>query len=160
MEWIGWILVMLLFLVGMAGAVYPVLPGVLAIYGGFLVYGWLISFEPLTTLFWVIQTFILVIIFLADYLVSALGIQKFGGSKAAMWGSTIGLILGPFVIPVVGLLVGPFIGAVIGELTVKSPLLQAFRIGGISLLSLLSSIAVKIVLQLAMIIYFLWVVLL
>lgn len=35
MEIAGWILVIVLFAVGMAGAIFPVLPGALAIYGAF-----------------------------------------------------------------------------------------------------------------------------
>lgn len=33
---LGWIVVILLFVIGMVGAVYPILPGVLAIYAAFL----------------------------------------------------------------------------------------------------------------------------
>ncbi|WP_249662219.1 DUF456 domain-containing protein, partial [Lysinibacillus fusiformis] len=55
----------------------------------------------------------------ADTVANAFGIKKFGGSNAGMWGSTIGLLLGPFVIPVAGILIGPFLGAVIAELLVE-----------------------------------------
>ena len=41
--------------------------------------------------------------------------QKLGGSKAAVTGSTIGLIAGFFIGPV-GIILGPFIGALIGEM--------------------------------------------
>jgi uncharacterized protein YqgC (DUF456 family) len=155
-EFIGWFLIILLFILGMAGAIYPVLPGVIAVYGAFLVYGVFFGFEPLGMWFWVFQTFILIIIFVADYLVSALGIKKFGGSKAALWGSTIGLLIGPFIIPVGGLIIGPFVGAVIGELLNRVPLKKAFHIGWISLLSLFSSMVVKIILQTVMIGVFLY----
>ena len=66
---LGWIVVILLFVVGMVGAVYPVLPGVLAIYGAFFIYGWLISWEPFGFWFWLIQTLIVIIIIVADYAV-------------------------------------------------------------------------------------------
>jgi uncharacterized protein YqgC (DUF456 family) len=159
MEYIGWTLIILLFLVGMAGTIYPILPGVVAIYAAFLVYGGFFGFAELGAWFWIIQTLILVLIFVADYLMSALGIKKFGGSKAALWGSTIGLIVGPFVIPVIGLVLGPLLGAIIGELLSKATFGKAVKIGFISLLSLFSSMIVKMALQGIMIVYFLVIVL-
>ncbi|MCD1259808.1 DUF456 family protein [Paenibacillus athensensis] len=160
MDIVGWILVIALFAIGMAGAVYPVLPGVLAIYGAFFLYGWLISFEPFTWLFWLLQTLIVVIILVADYAVSAMGVKKFGGSRASVIGSTIGLIVGPFVIPAFGLILGPFIGAVIGELIIGTSWQQALRVGWGSVLGFFSSVVVKVVLQLVMIVLFLlWVLL-
>ncbi|MEW9700678.1 DUF456 domain-containing protein [Paenibacillus sp. SI8] len=155
---LGWILVVLLFAVGMLGAVYPVLPGVLAIYGAFFLYGWLIGFEPFGVWFWLIQSLIVLIIIVADYVVSALGVKKFGGSRASVIGSTIGLIIGPFAIPAFGLIIGPFLGAVIAELIIGTPWNKAFSVGLGSVLGFFSSVVVKIVLQLLMIVIFLiWV---
>lgn len=155
---LGWIVVILLFVIGMVGAVYPILPGVLAIYAAYFIYGWLISWEPFGFWFWLIQTLVVIIIIVADYAVSALGVKKFGGSKAAVWGSTIGLIIGPFVIPAFGIILGPFIGAVVGELIAGSSWQNAVRTGIGSVLGFFASSVVKIVLQLGMIIiFFLWV---
>ncbi|MGG1517488.1 DUF456 domain-containing protein [Paenibacillus oryzisoli] len=155
---LAWVLVILLFVVGLAGAIYPVLPGVLAIYGAFFLYGWLISFEPFGWWFWTIQTLIVVIIMVADYAVSALGVKKFGGSRAAVIGSTIGLIIGPFVIPAFGLILGPFIGAVLGELIIGTNWKLAIKSGVGSVLGFFASSVVKIALQLVMIIlFFIWI---
>jgi uncharacterized protein YqgC (DUF456 family) len=151
MEFVGWLLVIALFIVGMIGTVYPVLPSVLAIYGAFFIYGWLISFKPFGIWFWLIQTLIVAIIVIADYAVSAYGVKRFGGSRASMIGSTIGLIIGPFVIPAFGLIIGPFLGAVIGELIRGTEWKLAIKAGIGSVLGFFSSVAVKIVLQLIMI---------
>jgi uncharacterized protein YqgC (DUF456 family) len=156
MQELAWFLVIMLFIVGMAGAVYPILPSVVAIYAAFIVYGFLVTFDPFTPIFWTWQTVILILIFVADYLVSALGIQKYGGSKAAMWGSMVGVLIGPFIIPVAGLFIGPFIGALLGELWNKSTLAQSVRIGGISVISLFSSMMAKLILQGIMISIFLF----
>ncbi|WP_240419306.1 DUF456 domain-containing protein [Paenibacillus periandrae] len=154
----AWIIVILLFIIGMIGAVYPIFPGAIAIFAAFFVYGWMVSFEPFGIWFWVIQSTIFVGLIVADYAVSALGVKRFGGNKASVIGSMIGLIVGPFVIPVVGLIVGPFLGAVIGELIIGTETKQAFRAGLGALIGLLSSVVVKVVLQALMIIlFFIWV---
>lgn len=159
MDILGWILVIALFAVGMAGAVYPVLPGVLAIYFAFFVYGWFFSFEPFGWFFWIIQTLIVVVLMVADYAVGAWGVKKFGGSKLSVWLSTIGIIIGPFVIPAFGLVLGPLIGAMIGELIKGESLSKAFKVGIGSVVGLFSSAVVKILLQLIMIILFIiWIV--
>lgn len=159
LEVIGWLLVVALFAVGMAGAVYPVLPGVLAVYGAFFVYGLFFGFEAFGLWFWLVQTFIVLVVIVADYAVGTLGVKVFGGSRASAVGGVAGLILGPFVIPVVGLLLGPFLGALIGEWATGSPLKRALKAALGALLGLLSSAAVKIVLQLLMILLFiLWLV--
>ncbi|WP_159886346.1 DUF456 domain-containing protein [Paenibacillus puerhi] len=155
----AWIIVILLFAVGMAGAVYPVLPGALAIYGAYFVYGWMIGFKPFGVWFWLLQTTIVAVLMVADYLVNAIGVKKFGGNRASVVGSTIGLIAGPFVIPVVGLIAGPFLGAVVGELIVGTPVKQALRAGLGALVGFFSGLFVKVTLQLLMIILFIvWVV--
>ncbi|TVY08525.1 DUF456 domain-containing protein [Paenibacillus cremeus] len=154
----AWTIVVVLFVVGMAGAVYPVLPGALAIFAAFFVYGWMISFEPFGLWFWLIQSTIVVVLLIADYAVSALGVKRFGGTRASVIGSTVGLILGPFVIPVAGLLIGPFLGAVIGELVVGTEIRQAVRAGVGALVGFFSGLVVKFGLQLVMIALFIvWV---
>jgi uncharacterized protein YqgC (DUF456 family) len=155
---LGWLLVIVLFVIGMVGTVYPILPGVVAVYAAFFIYGWLISFEPFGFWFWSIQSLIVISVVVADYAVSAMGVKKFGGSRASVIGSTIGLIVGPFVIPAFGILLGPFIGAVIGELLMGTKWNAALKAGVGSVIGFFSSVVVKIVLQLLMIIlFFLWV---
>ncbi|MEK3733602.1 MULTISPECIES: DUF456 domain-containing protein [Paenibacillus] len=158
MDILGWFIVIALFVIGMAGAIYPILPGVLAIYFALFVYGWFFSFADYTLWFWIIQTLILVVLFIADYAVNAWGVKKLGGSKASIWGSTIGLIIGPFVIPAFGLIIGPFLGALIGEMLTGSSPGKSLKVGMGSVLGLFSSVLVKVILQLAMIIiFFIWV---
>ncbi|MCG3089075.1 DUF456 domain-containing protein [Sporosarcina cyprini] len=144
MEWIGWIVAIIFFLVAFAGLIYPIIPSVVFIVGGFLLYGWIVSFEEMNWLFWVIQILFVVLLFSADTLANLVGVKRFGGSKAGMWGSTIGLLAGPFVIPVAGILLGPFIGAVLAELIVsRSGLKQSLMTGIGSLVGFLTSVLAK-----------------
>lgn len=158
MEIAGWIIVIVLFAIGMAGAIFPILPGALAIYAAFFVYGFFISFSPFGFWFWAIQTLIVASLFIADYAVNAWGVKRFGGSRASVIGSTIGVIAGPFVIPAFGLILGPLIGAIIGELIVGSNWDKSLKVGFGSVVGLFSSMVVKIILQLIMIIlFFIWI---
>ncbi|MEF3303640.1 DUF456 domain-containing protein [Paenibacillus sp. GYB003] len=158
MDILGWILVIALFAVGMAGAIFPILPGVLAVYGAFFVYGLFFGFGEFGFWFWLLQTSVVAAILVADYIVNAWGVKKFGGSRASVVGSTIGLLAGPFVIPGVGLLVGPFLGAWIGELIAGADMRQATRAGIGALVGFLSSTFVKLVLQTIMIVlFFVWI---
>ncbi|KOY80874.1 DUF456 domain-containing protein [Lysinibacillus sp. FSL H8-0500] len=155
MEVIGWILVIACFMISFIGLVYPIIPGVLFLLGGFLVYGLFFSFAELSWWFWVIEILFVVLLFGADTVANAFGIKKFGGSNAGMWGSTIGLLIGPFVIPVAGILIGPFLGAVIAELIVeKRTFSEAVKSGVGSLIGFLTSTVAKAVIQIVMIILF------
>ncbi|MGF7047066.1 uncharacterized protein YqgC (DUF456 family) [Paenibacillus sp. DS2015] len=154
---LGWILIIALFGIGLAGAVFPVLPGALAIYAAFFVYGWFFGFDAFGVWFWIIQTLIVVVLIVADYIVGAWGTKKFGGSRLSVILSTIGVIIGPFVIPAFGLIIGPFIGALVGELISGSSLSKSVKVGWGSLVGLFSSMVVKVILQIGMIIiFFIW----
>ncbi|WP_080845061.1 DUF456 domain-containing protein [Cytobacillus gottheilii] len=159
MEAIYWIIIAILFIVAFVGLVYPIIPSVLFIAAGFLLYGFLFSFEPFSWLFWTIQILFVILLFTADYAANLIGVKKYGGSKAGIWGSTIGLLAGPFVIPVLGILIGPFLGAVIAEVAVhKKNLKEAAKIGFGSVVGFVSSVVTKGIIQAIMIIYFLLVV--
>lgn len=155
MEIVGWILVIACFIISFVGLVYPILPGVFFLIGGFLLYGAFFSFAELTWWFWVIEILFVVLLFAADTVANVFGIKKFGGSNAGMWGSTIGLLIGPFVIPFAGILMGPFLGAVIAELIVeRRGVGEALKSGIGSLVGFLTSTITKAVIQVAMIIVF------
>ncbi|WP_026676718.1 DUF456 domain-containing protein [Fictibacillus gelatini] len=160
MDTLYWILIALSFLLAFVALFYPILPGVLFLALGFILYGVFYSFTPFTIPFIIIQAILFISLFVVDYVSNLYGVKRKGGSKAAIWGSTIGLIVGPFVIPIAGLLVGPFLGAVLAEIIVhKKSFPEAFRVGIGSLLGFIGGTIVKIFVQLIMICYFLWVVL-
>jgi uncharacterized protein YqgC (DUF456 family) len=155
MEILYWIIVIALFIGAFVGLIYPIIPSVLFIGLGFIAYGLLFSFEELHIWFWIIEGLFISLLFIADYLGNLIGVKKFGGSKAAGWGSTIGLLAGPFVIPVAGILIGPFLGAILAELIVeKKELKQAIKVGVGSVIGFLSSTIVKFFIQVVMLVYF------
>jgi len=160
MEIVYWSLIAILFIVAFVGLVYPIIPSVIFLVAGFLLYGLFFSFEPFHWLFWVIQGLFVILLFVADYIANMIGIKKYGGSKAGIWGSTIGLIFGPFIIPVLGILIGPFIGAIAAELLFnKRNFTESIKIGFGSVIGFISSVVTKTIIQAIMIGYFLVVVL-
>ena len=160
MDTVYWILIAVLFAGGLAGLVVPVIPSVLLTLGGMLLYGVLFSFEPFGWFFWTVQLLFTALLFIADYAANLYGVKRFGGTKAGIWGSTVGLLAGPFIIPFAGILIGPFIGAVIAEMAVhRTSLGKAAKIGAGSVAGFIGSTAVKGAIQIGMIAYFLFTVL-
>jgi len=152
---IAWTLIIVFFVIAFIGLIYPIILSVIFIIGGFIVYGLFYSFSDLPWWFWVIEILLVVLLFGADTVSNLVGVKKFGGSKAGMWGSTIGLLIGPFVIPFAGILVGPFLGAVLAELFVtKSSWEQSLKTGVGSLVGFLTSIVTKGIVQSGMILLF------
>ncbi|WP_391123190.1 DUF456 domain-containing protein [Psychrobacillus sp. L3] len=155
MEIIGWILIVASFIVAFIGTFYPIIPSVVFMVLGYIIYGLFFSFADLNWLFWAIQLLFVLLLISADMASNAFGVKKFGGTKAGMWGSTIGLIVGPFVIPVVGILLGPFLGAVLAELIfTRKGLKQAIKSGIGSLVGFLTSSVVKIIILTVMLVIF------
>ncbi|WP_170007681.1 DUF456 domain-containing protein [Bacillus fonticola] len=155
MSIIGWALVVLLLILSFVGIVYPIIPSAVVLIAAYVVYGLFFSFDALTWTFWVWQGILLALLFVADYVATALGVTRLGGSNAGVWGSTVGILVGPFVLPFAGLILGPFLGAMIAELIVhKRSLKDAAKIGFGSFLGFLGSSVTKALLQVVMIVIF------
>lgn len=116
-----WLLV-LVMVVGVAGAVIPALPGSSLILVAVVVWGAVKGFSSVTVALGVaIAVFLLSA--LVDFLGSYLGAKKAGASSWGQWGAIIGLVLGilgllpalPVGGPILGMLIGPLLGAFIGE---------------------------------------------
>lgn len=154
-ELLFWSLIILSFTIAFVGLIYPIIPSVLFILLGFILYGLFFTFGDFTWFFWTVQILFIVLLFGADYAANLFGVKRFGGSKAGIWGSTIGLLVGPFIIPVIGILIGPLAGAVIGELVVnRTPFKKALKIGFGSLIGFITSVITKGTIQAVMIIIF------
>ncbi|MGK0494305.1 MAG: hypothetical protein ACJAU2_000684 [Maribacter sp.] len=111
----------LFMLVGILGSFLPVLPGPpISWIGLFLLY----LTKSVPDNWWVLGiTLVVALIILAlDYIIPAIGTKKFGGTKAGMIGTTIGLLIALFfpILGPLGIIIWPFIGALIGELLNKA----------------------------------------
>ncbi|MEB8327872.1 DUF456 domain-containing protein [Flavobacteriaceae bacterium KMM 6897] len=110
-----------LMLTGILGSFLPVLPGPPISWVGLL----LLHFTDVIPMDWVflgITLGIAILVLTLDYIIPVMGTKKFGGSKAGMIGTTIGLVVA-LIFPILGffgIIVWPFIGALLGELSNKA----------------------------------------
>ena len=142
-----------LMILGILGSFLPVLPGVPLSWVGLLLL-YLAPSVPIN--YWVLGiAFILTaIIYALQLVIPAMGTKKYGGSKAGMWGATIGLVIGIFVPIPLGIIIGAFAGAFIGEIINKSDSKSALRAAYGSFIGLLASTFMELVVAVGFLIFF------
>ena len=118
----------ILILVGLAGAVVPVLPGVPLVFGGMLLAAWADHFRHIGTITLILLGILAALALLVDFLAGMLGAKRVGASTRALWGASIGMLAG-FFFGLPGVLLGPFLGAVAGELSAGGRLDRATHVG-------------------------------
>jgi uncharacterized protein YqgC (DUF456 family) len=106
----------LLLLAGFAGCILPMLPGpplaYVALFCVTIDRGWAVY----TTLEIVLLGVLMALVTVVDLLLPVLGAKKHGASRAGVWLSVAGLVVGTFLFPPFGFLLGAFAGALAGEL--------------------------------------------
>ena len=107
----------LAMLVGIVGAVLPILPGSTLAFGSLLL-AKILNYSELN--WWIVGIFgfFTILGIVLDYTVPIATTKKMGGSKYGIWGLILGLIIGIIFSPFgfVSIIVAPFLGALIGEL--------------------------------------------
>jgi uncharacterized protein YqgC (DUF456 family) len=140
-------------LVGLVGAIVPVLPGIPLIFAGIWIIagvdgyrhlglGWLLGIAAVGAVGLVV-----------DLLAGALGAKRMGASSQAVWGALIGTMVGLF-FGIPGLLIGPFFGAVLGELSAGNSILRSAHAGVSAWVGLLFGTIIKLVSSLMMVALF------
>ncbi|MBZ9728587.1 DUF456 domain-containing protein [Salegentibacter sp. JZCK2] len=142
-----------LMILAILGSFLPVLPGVPLSWVGLLLL-YLAPSVPMN--YWVLGiAFILAaIIYALQLIIPAMGTKKYGGSKAGMWGATIGLVIGIFVPIPLGIVIGAFAGAFIGEIINKSDSKSALRAAYGSFIGLLASTFMELVVAVGFLIFY------
>ena len=145
-----WLLAIILVSAGMAGLVFPALPGAPVLFAGLLAAAWAEGFEHVGSGTLIVLGVMALLTYLVDFLAGAFGAKRFGASGRAVIGATLGAIVGIF-FGIPGVLLGPFIGAVLGELTAHSNLKAAGRAGVGATVGLALGVAAKLALAFAMV---------
>lgn len=120
MTWIEYTalsLTSLIFLIGLATSLLPVVPGSLIVWSGVIIHKLWMGDASVSWNIVIITGIIMLIGQIADFVMGVWGARKFG----ATWKGAVGALLGAFVgfflpPPLFWLIVGPVIGAIIGEL--------------------------------------------
>jgi uncharacterized protein YqgC (DUF456 family) len=145
-----WLLAIILVTAGMAGLVFPALPGAPVLFAGLVAAAWAEEFEHVGSGTLIVLGVMALLTYLVDFLAGAFGAKRFGASGRAIIGATLGAIAGLF-FGIPGVLLGPFIGAVLGELTAHSNLKAAGRAGIGATVGLALGAAAKLTLAFAMV---------
>lgn len=145
-----YILAALLMVGGLAGSVLPVLPGIPMVFGGIWLVAAVDGYRHLGWWWLLIIGAIGAVGVIVDFVAGALGAKRVGASPRALWGATIGTIVGMF-FGIPGLLFGPFIGAIVGELASGNSVLRSAHVGIGTWLGLLLGTLLKLVLSFLMV---------
>ena len=141
------ILAAFFIILGIIGSFLPVLPGPLTSWVGLLILH-LTDVIPMNWTFLIITLIVAITIWILDYIIPAMGTKRFGGSKAGMIGTSLGLIIGLLSPIPGGIIIGPFVGALIGELINKSEFNKALKAAFGSFLGFLASTFIKFIVAL------------
>ena len=137
-------------LVGIVGAVLPILPGPIFTFLGILIIHFFTDFQFGTSQL-ILYAILTVFVFFSDYFLQFLGVKKFGGEKYSIYGTVLGIIIGLFFVPI-GLIVGPFLGAFLGARIDHKDHAHALTIAIGSLFGFIFGTFIKIIYSIGMLI--------
>lgn len=153
------IVTLLVMIIGLAGVVVPLLPGIPLIFLAFGVYGWLTDWQEVSVWAVVVMAVVAFFSLIIDYTAAAVGAKKYGASRSGVWGAILGGFLGVIVLNFFGLIIGPLVGAFIGELIDGKPHPLAAKATWGSMAGLLAGSFVKIIIGVVMIGVWFWLIL-
>ena len=143
----------LLILVGLAGAVIPMLPGIPIIFGGIWLAAAVDHYRHVSS-GWLIGIGIIAAVgLLLDFAAAALGAKRVGASGQAVAGALIGTVVGLF-FGIPGLVFGPFVGAIFGELIAGRDLTRSTHVGIATWAGLIFGTLMKLAASIMMVVLF------
>jgi uncharacterized protein YqgC (DUF456 family) len=148
-----WIIAVLLVVIGIAGTILPMLPGVPLVFLGLLIAAGIGHFDKVGPATLVVLGVLMLSSYGVDLLSTALGAKRAGASKYAIIGAAAGTMIGLF-FSIPGIILGPFIGAVAGEYLRRRNLRQAGKAGLGAWLGMVAGAVMKIAIAFAMIAIF------
>lgn len=92
-----WILIIIAFALAFIGLIKPVIPSLLMLWIGFLIYQFGFHDGRLSWIFYVATIIFTIMILVADFVMNKYFVNRFGGSKIGEYTALIGVIVGCFV---------------------------------------------------------------
>lgn len=150
-------------IIGFIGSILPGLPGPPLSYFGLLLLHWT-RFAQFSFKMLAIWAIVILIVAVLDYVVPVWGTKQFGGTRAGVRGSIIGLVVGVLLLPMLGIVLGPFglfgilggpfIGAWLGERSAGQSPDKALRAAVGSFIGFLAGTLMKMAVSLILAVYF------
>lgn len=160
MEFLWWGLTILLFVLSFVGIIYPIIPSVIAIWGGFAVYKFLIDPNGLSIWFWISMAILSAVLIAADIIANSYFVKKYGGSKMSETIAAIATIVGSFILPPFGIILIPFLAVFVTEFIRQKDIKKATKVGFATIIGFLGGSVAKVLIQLLMIAWFIFAVIL
>jgi uncharacterized protein YqgC (DUF456 family) len=155
MELVWWLIVIVLFAVGLIGTVLPVFPGTTIILAAAVIHRLVLGPEKSIT-WWVVALLVALTLvsYAFDFVSGYFGAKYFGATKWGAFGAILGALVGLF-FGIPGLFIGPVLGAVTGEFIAGKRLVAAGRAGWGTLLGNLAGMITRLIIAFVMITIFL-----
>ncbi|PTE73991.1 DUF456 domain-containing protein [Staphylococcus devriesei] len=149
-----WILIILAFILAFVGLIKPIIPSVLVLWVGFLIYQFGFSEQGLSWIFYVAMVLFTVFILVSDFLMNKYFVNRFGGSKLGEYAALVGVIIGCFVFPPFGIIIVPFLAVLIVELIQDFNFGKALKASLGSVMAFLASTVAQALIMIIMVIWF------
>ncbi|UDI78925.1 DUF456 domain-containing protein [Staphylococcus taiwanensis] len=149
-----WILIILAFVLAFVGLIKPIIPSLLVLWIGFLIYQCGFHDKGLSWIFYVAMILLTIFILVSDFVMNKYFVNRFGGSKLGEYAALIGVIVGCFVLPPFGIIIVPFIAVFIVELIQDSNIEKALKASVGSVVAFLASTVAQAIVMLIMVIWF------
>jgi uncharacterized protein YqgC (DUF456 family) len=140
----GFWIALVVMLVGVAGTIFPAVPGLPLIWLAALGYGLATGFKEIGWLYLTLSGLVVLLVQVAEQMARAWGAKRYGASKLGTWGAILGSLIGLFFFPL-GLFLGPFLGALVAEWIGGRSFAEAARAGWGGLVGMLSSVLLNFV---------------
>lgn len=154
-ELLLWLLALSLIGGGLAGCIYPLIPGLPLMLGGVWLAAWIGDYQAIGSVSLTVVAVLVVIGLLLDFVAGMLGARRVRASREAVIGAMLGSIAGLF-FGLPGLILGPFIGAVAGELKMRTGVSRAMDVGVATWVGLLFGALAKLAIGLTILGIFLF----
>jgi len=138
-----------LIVIGLAGTVLPILPGVPIMYAGMFLAAWAGHFARVGAATLILLAVLAAISIALDFIAGALGAKRVGASPRAQWGAFLGAVVGIF-FGIPSLILGPFIGALVGQFMSGSGVSHSTRVGIATWIGLLFGTIAKLAISFTM----------
>lgn len=138
-------------LVGIAGTVLPLLPGLPLVFFSVLLYGAVTRFTQITADTILILGLLTIAALFIDAIAIMRGVRRMGGTPRGMVGAMIGAFLGLFFGNFLGMIAGLLLGVIVGELRSGMDAQRMLKAAAGAALGVLVSSVLRFVIALAMV---------